>query len=977
MNAVRLLSASMMALALGACAGAPGPEAPAPTAGAAPVAAQPAPVAPAAQAPAADTLKPPKPKQPLAPPQLAAQLGLMPLASAGVPQFRSAHPTADGRGVLIAILDGGVDPGVRGLQTTSTGERKILDLRDFTDEGLVALQPVRADGAGRIALPGGLVLAGAPAVAAVATSNEWYGGVLEELPFGDVPAADFNGNGTNRDRFGIVVVRTAAGWVAFVDANGDGSLADEHPVADYLGGYETFTFASRLAARGAGPITAAVNLAEVRGRPRLDVFLDASGHGTHVTGIASGASMYGVAGFDGVAPGAQILGLKIANDARGGVTTTGSMLRAMDYAVRFARERKLPLILSMSLGIGNVHPGRAAMDSIVNAFLIAHPDVLFAIAAGNDGPGTSTTRLPGSAELAVAVGATYPASIAALEYRTAREALGWWSSRGGALAKPDLIAPGLAYSTVPRWDVGNEVMGGTSMATPFVSGLAAVLASALQQEGRRWTGEELREALRASATAFPGEPVIDQGPGVPQLDRAYAWLHAGHEAARWRIEALAATAPLPRGLQRSPGMGPGVAPAERGSRATAAFRPSGLRGAADTVQRFRVSLVPDPGIAPRARTFRLTSDAPWLRPARPSITIDSATGSGVVEVAYDRALLSRPGRYAGAVLATSATDSAAGPAFVLANTVIVPDTVSAGVSVFGRRLAGAASDRYYVSVPTGADGLVVRLTAHDTSMTGTLYLFEPAARPARGDHEAAIGGEAGRTASLHVASEDVVPGVYEVVVQALPGSNLTYDLTARVPAVHFARSASSDTVTITQAPPDTGASVTVEQVGMTGFQRVTIDSGAVLRRTVDAPPWATKVVLEVEVSPETWDRVTDFALTLFDSLGAQVGNGAMNYPYHRVGANLPEHRPAHYAVTWELFPAFADTIPPAAVEADVRLRFEGEPRVVLPTQRLPRDGRIVLPASAPIEGSAGMRPLLRLRVATPGDSLTVTKLLVR
>ena len=56
-----------------------------------------------------------------------------------------------------------------------------------------------------------------------------------------------------------------------------------------------------------------------------------------------------MAGFDGVAPGAQLLGLKIATGAQGGITTTGSMIRAMDYAIRFAEQRQLPLVLNTEL----------------------------------------------------------------------------------------------------------------------------------------------------------------------------------------------------------------------------------------------------------------------------------------------------------------------------------------------------------------------------------------------------------------------------------------------------------------------------------------------------------------------------------------------------------------------------------------------------------------------------------------------------
>ncbi|PYO71683.1 MAG: hypothetical protein DMD64_13825 [Gemmatimonadetes bacterium] len=66
-------------------------------------------------------------------------LGLMPLKSTGVELFRALHPTYDGRGVLIAILDSGIDPSVPGLIATSTGAPKIVDLRDFSGEGRVAL----------------------------------------------------------------------------------------------------------------------------------------------------------------------------------------------------------------------------------------------------------------------------------------------------------------------------------------------------------------------------------------------------------------------------------------------------------------------------------------------------------------------------------------------------------------------------------------------------------------------------------------------------------------------------------------------------------------------------------------------------------------------------------------------------------------------------------------------------------------------
>src|SRR5207245_2279149 len=110
--------------------------------------------------------------------------------------------------------------------------------------------------------------------------------------------------------------------------------------------------------------------------------------------------------------------------------------------------------------------------SIVNAFLLAHPNLVFTISAGNDGPGLSTVGFPGSADLAVSVGAAFPGAFARPAQPgtpTAADVMGWWSSRGGELAKPDLVTPGVAFSSVPRWDTGNEIKGGTSMAAPHAA----------------------------------------------------------------------------------------------------------------------------------------------------------------------------------------------------------------------------------------------------------------------------------------------------------------------------------------------------------------------------------------------------------------------------------------------------------------------------------------------------------------------------
>src|SRR5204862_7629902 len=176
--------------------------------------------------------------------------------------------------------------------------------------------------------------------------STWFRGLFRELPLGRPPAADLNGNGRNTDEFPVVVVKASDGWVAFLDTNLDGSFEDEMPLHDYRQGHETI-------ALGTKPLTIVANFRETAppdSAPILDLFFDTSGHGTHVAGIAAGHNLFDVAGFTGVAPGAQVIGLSIANNARGGVTTPGSMMRALDYAARCAAAPKLALACSMSLG---------------------------------------------------------------------------------------------------------------------------------------------------------------------------------------------------------------------------------------------------------------------------------------------------------------------------------------------------------------------------------------------------------------------------------------------------------------------------------------------------------------------------------------------------------------------------------------------------------------------------------------------------
>ena len=827
-------------------------------------------VPPSAVAPAPeDTL------QPVVSPAAAYARGWMPLASTGVDEFLRLHPSYDGRGVLIGILDTGIDPGIPGLGKTSTNTPKLLDLRDFSAEGAVPLRPVTPVGDSvEIA---GRKLGGFGRVAALNTHGPYYAGTISELPLGPPPASDLNGNGKADDTLPVLVTRATDGWVLFTDTDGDHSFAGERPVHDYLVGRETFGWA----ARGRTPkVTVAANFSAGSGDPRLDLVFDITSHGSHVAGIAAGHDLYGVAGFDGVAPGAQLLGLKIANSAQGSVTTSGSMMRALDYAIRFAEARRLPLVLNMSFGVGNEIEGEARIDALVDSVLAAHPAVVFTISAGNDGPGLSTIGFPGSARRAISVGATVPASFLPPARGGVRpeDQLAYFSSRGGELAKPDLVTPGVAYSSVPRWDVGQEIEQGTSMASPHAAGLAALLVSGLVQEKRPVDAKTIKQALMVTARPFAGATFVDEGTGLPDLEGADRWLRGNHSVPDVAVHAL--------GIEGS---------------ATAAFRELGVGTPTSATQRFEL-LRP---ASARSAVYTLRSDVPWLSaPAKVTLTGPRNT----VEVRYDLSALKSPGGYTGTITGWG-SDSLAGPAFRLVNTVVAPAPV----------VSGARDLRPAVQVDPGtvlrtffradsARPFEVHVSGGGLAEKGLAFLHEPHGMPYR-DESARPVGPADRAAIYQVDGRDVVPGTYEVDALAPTAHGLKVGVRViQSPLLlHLSRDSTGAVATLTNS---TSSPITAEVATLLGggerVETVVARGSSVRKIPFVAPAWARSVVVDITMDRAQWARFTDFGVTLFDSIGKQIEKQPLNYAFGRLQTRLPEGH-GNLPVELGLFPGFADT----------------------------------------------------------------------
>jgi hypothetical protein len=220
--------------------------------------------------------------------------------------------------------------------------------------------------------------------------------------------------------------------------------------------------------------------------------LDHAGHGTHVAStIASNDVRY-----RGVAPGARLLDVKVFDDD--GWAQDSAIIAGMRWAADQGAK-----IVNLSLGSTD-RPGADPVEAAVEE--LSARGVLVVVAAGNDYRPESVSS-PGSADAALTVGAVDKS-----------DAMADFSSRGPRLGdgavKPDLVAPGVNV-TAAQAGGGHVAMDGTSMATPHVSGAAALLA----QQHPDWTGQQLKAALIAAAAPIAGTE-YDRGAGRVDVARA-------------------------------------------------------------------------------------------------------------------------------------------------------------------------------------------------------------------------------------------------------------------------------------------------------------------------------------------------------------------------------------------------------------------------------------------------------------------------
>ena len=794
----------------------------------------------------------------------------LPTKDIGVQEFLAAHPEGDGRGVVVAILDTGVDALAPGLLTTTTGTPKIIEVRDFSSQGdwettTADLAEDTPGAAPVFQTEDGLQLRGAdslpvPPIVDDDPDHQVYIGVISEQQFLNSPDVyDLNDDGDNADHFGFIVYqadraaveaalgvgrgfqlleglnetarqaveqerRSARVWVVAVDADGNGDLADEALLRDFHTNHDLFTLGNDNAPDARTLMAWELNVRHNEDHlgaplpPTVEFHFDDGSHGSHCAGIATGYEVSGQPGLNGVAPGAWIMSLKIGdNRLSGGATRTSSMKKAYEYAVEFGEKYGLPVVVNMSFGISSVQEGDDAMGGWLNDLLAENPGFFVCTSAGNEGPGLSTVGLPATAFSVISSGAYFSPETAKDLYSAqfAGPTLFNFSSRGAESCKPDIVAPGSAMSTVPGFVDGMARYNGTSMASPQTAGAVACLVGAAHQEGLDVHWGMVKRALIAGGNPVPGLILNDQGGGLINLPQS------------WQVlEKLARSKSAQRVLWYEIET---ACPFQDDGLSEAAYwrTPQGTPVAPETVI-FTVHPVFHPDLTPDQkdtffRSFKFQSEADWLEVVSGDRYIRGDMGM-TVTCKYDGKKLAGSGVHSGRIIASLDGGDLGGLAareFYLWNTVVIgdvfgPDTGYRKVYQ-GKDLIQSSVHRYHVDVPPGASAMRVRLEVSPEvgSSPGARALTEIC------DPEGHVHGnwagyarvDRDQIKTMTVLAPELYPGTWEVnVASSIYAGDLTdYSLSVAFDG-YQAQPGRLTCLPITEAGQDAESSLTVTRI---------------------------------------------------------------------------------------------------------------------------------------------------------------------
>ncbi|MFI7216131.1 S8 family serine peptidase [Micromonospora maritima] len=839
----------------------------------------------------------------------------MPTNETGAEAFKAAHPSWDGRGVTIGIMDSGVDLDQPALQTTTTGERKIVDwvtatdpLEDATWRAMIT----------EVSGPTFTTGTGASAVTWTAPAGTYrFNSFRESITAGSDPAGDVNRDGDTTDSWGILY-NPANGDIR-VDVNQNRDFTDDEVMRPYKEKFQVGHFGTdnpATAVREQIPFVVEfrrnVDTTPAGGPGLVDyvnIGIIESTHGTHVAGITAANDMLGNSALDGAAPGAKLVSARACSWG-GGCTAAALTTGMVDLVVN----RKVDVVNMSIGGLPALNDGSNARAVLYNDLINTYGVQLF-ISAGNSGPGLNTVGDPSVATDVVSVAANISKDTWLANYGSVvrkENALFNFSSRGpredGGF-KPNITAPGSAISTAPTWQPGNPVpeagyplppgyqmLNGTSMASPQATGAAALLLSAAKATGTGVTPAALRRAVYTSAKPIADVPTYAQGYGMFNVPGAWDLLADGVQTRTYTSEAAVCTELSPN-LTRydrdsgtfvpNPNVGTGIynrCAADRGGQTVKQSRTYDVKLTRTSGPNKSVKHLL--GLRGNDGAFSVRQEV-WL-PLNKTVTVQvkakpMTTGAhGAILTVDDPA--------------TSVVD------FEVAAVVVASNAVSAPAYSFSAEgsVERNSFTSYFVTVPQGAGALQVNLSGIATGSQTRFIAINPYGVPVESTASTACYTNFSDAAACKPQERDYqnpIPGVWQIEVESRrtsPALDNAFQLQARVqgvkvePAVVQLPSVTAGTPSpVSWSLTNTFGPVRVTGVGgplsSVRAERPTITEGATQEYTVDIPAGTTSFSARIG---NTSDLGADLDLYIFRG-ATEVGRSADGDSEEAVTLNNP------------------------------------------------------------------------------------------
>lgn len=236
---------------------------------------------------------------------------------------------------------------------------------------------------------------------------------------------------------------------------------------------------------------------------------DDNGHGTHVASIAAGTGAASNGQYKGMAPGAKLVGIKVLGaDGSGSIS---DIIAGVDWAVQ-NKDKYGIRVINLSLGSSQSSDGTDSLSQAVNNAWDA--GIVVCVAAGNSGPDKYTVGSPAAASKVITVGAVDKYDV-----------ITDFSSRGPTAdnrLKPEVVAPGnwIIAARASGTSMGQPINDyytaapGTSMATPHVAGIAALILQAHPS----WTPDKVKTALIETADIVAPSEIADIAYGAGRVN---------------------------------------------------------------------------------------------------------------------------------------------------------------------------------------------------------------------------------------------------------------------------------------------------------------------------------------------------------------------------------------------------------------------------------------------------------------------------